>query len=265
MSVDDNYVRKQFETWFARWSETAINLYFAERSGIEELQLNKTTANELRRLAAEGRFDLDMLSEDDKIMINYDTATPALKFEVDPTSSKKQSEVEQLQSHTLITDLLNKSPFLQGLVPQKKQLELWNAIVLNSGTDDNSKLTLSSEEMDQAIEAQAQAKQAQDDIRDIISTNYKDAPEDIKRQIEEKNGFQRSQMISPVEQAAQAKMAAMNKPEAPDTSKEMTPELILKAQKQTHDEEIDKAKLDLERQKLEMEALKNEETPKETD
>jgi hypothetical protein len=119
--------------------------------------------------------------------------------------------------------------------------------------------------MDQAIEAQAQAKQAQDDIRDIISTNYKDAPEDIKRQIEEKNGFQRSQMISPVEQAAQAKMAAMNKPEAPDTSKEMTPELILKAQKQTHDEEIDKAKLDLERQKLEMEALKNEETPKETD
>jgi hypothetical protein len=40
LSVDDNYVRKQFETWFERWSETAINLYFAERTGIEELQLD---------------------------------------------------------------------------------------------------------------------------------------------------------------------------------------------------------------------------------
>jgi hypothetical protein len=51
LSIDDNYVRKQFETWFERWSETAINLYFAERTGIEELQLDNETADKLAELA----------------------------------------------------------------------------------------------------------------------------------------------------------------------------------------------------------------------
>lgn len=73
LSIDDNYVRKQFETWFERWSETAINLYFAERTGIEELQLDKATAEALKKLAAEGKFDLALLSEDNKIRINYST------------------------------------------------------------------------------------------------------------------------------------------------------------------------------------------------
>lgn len=255
LSIDDNYVRKQFETWFERWSETAINLYFAERTGIEELQLDKKSAAELRKLAAEGKFDLNNLSEDDKVMINYSTATPALKFEVDASTSKKQDEASQLQAYTLTVDLLNRTKFLQEMVPLKKQMELWNSIVLNSGAEDPTRLLISEEEIEQAEQARAEAAAKQDDIRDIISTNYKDAPEDIKRQIEAKNGFEPSQMISPVQQMADAKQKQAEASQMPTEQPEddrtgMTPELVLKVNQQAHKQELEKAKLDLEKQKL---------------
>lgn len=96
ISVDDNAVRKRFESWFEGWSETAINLYFAERSGKEELQLDEDTAQKLQKLADAGNFDAALLSEDNKILIDYDTATPALKFRVDPSTSKVQDDAEQL-------------------------------------------------------------------------------------------------------------------------------------------------------------------------
>lgn len=96
LSVDDNYVRKQFETWFQRWSETAVNLYFAERTGIETLQLDDESAQELMELASQGKFDLALLSPDNEVRINYDTATEQLKFTIDPGTSKEQDDAEQL-------------------------------------------------------------------------------------------------------------------------------------------------------------------------
>lgn len=96
LNIDDNYMRKQFETWFERWSEDAINLYFAERTGIEELQLDSETADKLKDLAEDGKFDLSLLSDDNRIRIDYDSATEKLAFRVDPTSSKEQDDNEQL-------------------------------------------------------------------------------------------------------------------------------------------------------------------------
>lgn len=256
LSIDDNYVRKQFETWFERWSETAVNLYFAERTGIEELQLDKESADELRKLAAEGKFNLDMLSDDNKVRINYTTATPALKFQIDASTSKKQDEVSQLQSFQGIVELLDKSQFLQQVIPLDKQMALYNSIISNSGVEDPTKLVLTDDEIQKAVQAQ-QAKQPDDNIRDEIITNYKDAPEDVKRQIEAKNGFTPSTQISPVQQAAdakaaQAQQAAQPKPEAPEQDPNaMTPELVLKAHQQSHDQEMDKAKLALDAAKVE--------------
>lgn len=253
LSIDDNYVRKNFETWFERWSETAINLYFAERTGIEELQLDQKTVDKLVELAKKGKFDMEMLSEDNKIRINYDTATPALKFEIDATSSKKQDEVQQLQSYQGIVTLLDKSPTMQNVVPLDKQMALWNALVKNSGAEDQDKLIVTEEDLKKIEEAQSK----QDDIRDQIITNYKDAPEDIKRQIEKKNGFLPSEQTSPVQQSidqkhAQAQMSGQSG--TPEESDLMTPEQVLAANKQAHDQNMDKAKLELDAQKLAIQA-----------
>lgn len=204
LSIDDNYVRKQFETWFERWSETAINLYFAEREGVEVLQLDKKTAEELRKLAVEGKFDPSLLSDDNKIRINYSTATEALKFEVDASTSKMQDEVKQLQSLQGLEELLRKSPLLQKIVPLDKQLALWNSFVRNSGVEDPEDLIMDEKNIKQA----AQAPQDEPNPRENIIMNYKDLPEDVKRQLEGEFGLQPSRQTSPTQQQTDLRVAS---------------------------------------------------------
>lgn len=159
LSIDDNYVRKMFETWFGHWAETAINLYFAKRSGIEELQLDDETAEELRKLAEEGKFDAQLLSEDNKIRINYDTATPALKFRVDASTSKMKDDAEQLKALGGLLQTLEGNPFLQQIIPQDKIVETWNSIVAASGVEDPEKLTVTQDDIQQHQEQLAQQAQ----------------------------------------------------------------------------------------------------------
>lgn len=165
LSIDDNYIRKMFETWFANWSETAINLYFAERSGIEELQLDDDTIKKLKKLGDEGHFDVSLLSEDGKIMIDYDTATPALKFRVDASTSKMKDDSDQLAALQGLLGTLENSPILQGIVPPEKILGAWNSIVASSGVEDPEELSIDIEafkaEQDQAKQMQMQQQQAQ--------------------------------------------------------------------------------------------------------
>lgn len=165
ISVDDNFIRKMFEAWFENWSETAINLYFAERSGIEELQLDDDTANELRELVKEGKLPPDFISDDDKIMIDYDTATPALKFRVDASTSKMKDDNAQLNALQGLVQTLDTSPTLAQAVPIEKQLAAWNAIVKNSSVEDPEDLTVDIDEFkaqqDQAAMMQQQQAQMQ--------------------------------------------------------------------------------------------------------
>jgi len=232
LSVDDNYTRKQFETWFERWSETAINTFFAEREGVEELQLDEQTARKLRKLIEDGKFDPSLLSEDNKVMIDYSSATEKLKFEVDASTSKVEDDIKKLESLQGLTSLLAKTDFLKALVPPEKQMELWNAIVSTSGVGDPKDLILTDKDKKEAIERLAQP---QDDTREYINVNYKDLPEDGKRQVEQKVGLQPSQATSPVERA----MDIQEKQQQP----QVTPELMMKADQQAHQQEMDKSQL----------------------
>lgn len=116
-------------------------------------------------MAEQGKFDPTLLSDDNKIRIDYDTATPALKFEVDASTSKMQDDIKQLQSLTGLTDLLDKSPFLQQVVPPPKQIALWNALVSNSGIENPEELTIDARDVQmmqqQAMVQQQAAAQAQ--------------------------------------------------------------------------------------------------------
>ena len=252
LSIDDNYVRKQFETWFERWSETAINLYFAERTGVEELQLDQDTVDELLDLAQAGKFDPSLLSPDNKIRINYDTATPALKFEVDASTSKKQDEVQELQSLQGLTQILDKHQVFQELIPLEKQVELWNSIVDNSGTNDPQSLKLNAKETQEAV---AKASQKNPSPRENVITNYKDLPEDIKRQQEQELGFKPAQTPSPTQQ--QIMQSNADNQQQPQ-EQGLTPEHVLKVHDQVHQQEMDKAKLQLEAAKIGIQAKQAE-------
>jgi len=160
ISVDDNYVRKMFEAWFEDWSETAINIYFAKKHGVEEVQLDDDTANKLRKLADEGKFDINLLSDDDKIMIDFDTATAALHFSVDASTSKKNDDAMQLDALNGLLTIYGSSQVLQSVIPQEKIIGVWNAMVTASSVQDPEELTIDVKEF-LAQQQQAQAMQQQ--------------------------------------------------------------------------------------------------------
>lgn len=170
ISVDDNYVRKMYETWFQNWSETAINIYFGERTGTEVITLDSDTADKLRKLAEEGKFDPALLNDQDQIQINFDTATPALKFEVDASTTKMADDQKQQQGLTGLLTALDQSPMLAQVVPPENVLAVWNSMVAASGVENPEDLKVDVKEFQQKQEqaqqmaiqqAQAQTAQAQ--------------------------------------------------------------------------------------------------------
>lgn len=177
ISVDDNAVRKRFETWFQNWSETAINLYFGERTGKEEIQLDKATAMRLRELP---NFDEALLSEDNKILIDYDTDTPILKFRVNPSTTSVSDKASQVQDATSLLDLVMQYPMLNAAYGGPIDTDvLARRIVSNSGIDDPEQVA------PEPTAAQIQSKEEQKNTvspfspmfdKPTISIKYQDLP-----------------------------------------------------------------------------------------
>lgn len=162
VSVDDNYFRKQFETFFSAWSETAINLYFAERSGVEEIQVDKETAMKLRKI------DESLVGEENMVRIDFTGSTEKLKFEVDASTSNMKSNQEQLEGLSVLLERIDSSPILQSVVNRfpEKIVGIFNSIVAVSGVENPEDLSIDEEEFKQQLEqeqamAQQQAEQEQ--------------------------------------------------------------------------------------------------------
>lgn len=160
LSIDDNALRKGFEAFFEAWSETAINLYFAERSGVEKMQLDDETAEKLRTLERDGHeLDGVELDEDNVATIDFSKAQGVLKFKIDASTTKVNSEAAQLDALKTLIQTLDSSQSLNQVVPIKKKLAAWNAIVANSGIDGLDELKVTEEEMEEMQQMQAQGVQ----------------------------------------------------------------------------------------------------------
>lgn len=160
LSIDDNALRKGFEAFFEEWSETAINLYFAERSGVEKMQLDDETANKLRALERDGHsLDGVELDENNVATIDFSKAQGVLKFKIDASTTKVNSEAAQLDALKTLIQTLDSSQSLNQVVPIKKKLAAWNAIVANSGIDGLDDLKVTEEEMEEMQQMQAQGVQ----------------------------------------------------------------------------------------------------------
>lgn len=153
MSADDNYIRKNFESFFENWAETAVNVYFAEREGVEELQLDRKTADKLRELEKEGKLEDGFVDSNNKVRIDYSSATPALHFRVDASTSKLNGQSEQLEALQLLLQIAA-TPSLSQIIPQEKLAACWNKIVANSGVEDSEDLTVDLDQFETPAEAE---------------------------------------------------------------------------------------------------------------
>lgn len=294
LSIDDNYVRKQFETWYERWSETAINIYFAERTGIEELQLDEEAADKLRMLADQGRFDLGKLSDDNKIRIDYDAATEKLQFRVDPSTSKKQDDAEQL---AIIQEAMKQvTPQVSYYMSQagwKFNLgEAYRTLLSKMGIENIDKLVIrmSPQEIEEAKKApfpiidppqirltgqippgamtgalsngginvtpDQTANDQPVDLGDILKDPL--TPASVRAQIQQMAGLEPDQAAA---EALAAQQNAANAPQ-PDAQPAITPEHVIQVHQQAHQQEMDKANLLLEAEKIKQQAKQAAQKPK---
>jgi len=151
VGVDDNYYRKQFETWFEDWSEDALNRWFCEREGVEELQLDKKTADRIRKLAPE------LVSEDHKVTVDYKDAKEALEFEIDASSSHLKDDQQQIEAMDSLLERIGGSSLGQ-FVPPENILRLYNKYVHALGIEDPEEVIVDIEAMKQEQE-EAQMQQ----------------------------------------------------------------------------------------------------------
>lgn len=134
LGISDNYIRRQFESTWEEIAETEINLYFAERSGIQTLQLDEDTANKLKQIEPES------VNENNEIQVDYDTETEQLKFEVDATTSSAKDNVAERDRLVELLDMTQKYPALAQMIGEEGIKELVNRIVIKTGVEDPEKI-----------------------------------------------------------------------------------------------------------------------------
>jgi hypothetical protein len=109
MNVMQNYAEKQHEAWYQAQSETSLNIFFAEMSGEETIDIGKQDVKSLRGTPAEKYIDKD----GEKLTIPYGKISDCtFKFIVDPASSKAEDDVDQLTKLKELNDEINANPLV---------------------------------------------------------------------------------------------------------------------------------------------------------
>lgn len=170
LGVSDNYMRKQFESLYEEVIETELNLYFAERRGIQELQIDKDTANKLRKIKPEN------ITQDNKVVINFDEVLGVLKFEVDASTSSTKDDAAERDRLVELLDVAGKYPQFGELIGQGGIKELVNRIVVKSGVEDPEKIMPTDEEVDeQGNPIQSEQKVTPEMVQQMVQQGIEEA------------------------------------------------------------------------------------------
>lgn len=141
IAVDDNYFRKQFETWFEAVAEDMLNIHFAESSGVREIKL---TEEFLKRAKFNKDFTSEFFSVDgNTAVVLYDAIKTELRFKVDASTTQLKDDNDQKERLVELLELETKFP---GTV---KRDPLIQRIVTKLGIEDPEELLFTPEEREQ--------------------------------------------------------------------------------------------------------------------
>jgi hypothetical protein len=214
LSIDDEDFKDNLYMTYEAVTKSMINTHFANMEGSDFLKLSEDEREIL--IKAGIQFPTTPDGEmSNQVEIQWDNARATFDFEVDPEVDKTADDQTKLESLTKIAELSQADPNLDmelGQVGKKLNKGELYAEMIKLTTDNDKIITDVSPEEQQAL-AQPQSDPAtapQAPKLPSESLNYKDAPEDIKRQIEAQAGLTPSQMTSPgqqqLDQAAQAQV-----------------------------------------------------------
>lgn len=221
LGISDNYIRKQYETWFAAQCETSVNIHFSEMSGKQTKQLKGNDLKDLLKTPA-ARF----IDPSGVLTIPYKEITDvAFHFQVDASSSEIKQDLDNADKLAQVYELMSKDP--DPNIQQKKPqvLKLLIDEIGAEGTDDLFPEFKTTDEngmpieqppqppaqppvtpemvqqmVVQAIQQYDQSKQQQPkSLSESLQIKFADLPEDAKQQVLAQIGIQ-SQMPTPAAQ-----------------------------------------------------------------
>lgn len=132
LGVSDNYLRKQFESWFQDQSETSVNVYFSEMRGQRFLTLEKDDIKEIAKTEA-----AQFLTQGGKLRIPFTKIKDvSFRFHVDASSSEIKEDVENAEKLAQSLELIQKSQDPQVRAAEVKVTKLLLQEIGAEGTDD---------------------------------------------------------------------------------------------------------------------------------
>lgn len=220
MSVDDNYIRKNFETWFERVSETQINRYFAERIGKETIQLDDDYAAKIKQV------DESLVNDKNEIKVDWSDETKALKFEVDASTSNMKDDAAERDRLVELLDLSQKYPQLD-----KRQggpidcIELVDRIVVKSGVEDPEKIVPKQEEGEGGVpEQQEQPQVTPEMVQQLVQQTVQEAMASQEDNHKKEQNALKAREIDLKEQDLQLKAVAQAHKDASQHASDLNPE-----------------------------------------
>jgi hypothetical protein len=132
LGISDNYLRKQYEEWFERQSETSVNIFFSEMTGKKSLKLEGEDLKEIMKTPAAKHVDKKGV-----LNIPYKEINDVVfHFEVDASSSEVKEDADNAEKLTEVLALLQKveDPTIQQKIPQLVKLIIDE--IGAEGTDD---------------------------------------------------------------------------------------------------------------------------------
>lgn len=148
LGVSDNYLRKQYETWWQDICETMLNLTFAETNGARIEYLDKKTADKLRQLIPEGNEVIIWDAENENnIIVNYDElGKEPIYFVVDASTSQVKEDQAQVDALSVAKELVI------DMLPPSKRMLFANKFVNKLGLEDPEDVTFTEQEIAQAAQ-----------------------------------------------------------------------------------------------------------------
>lgn len=116
LGVSDNYLRKQYESWFEAQSETSINIYFSEMTGEKTKQLTPQQVKDFEKTEAKKFVDKKGV-----LTIPYKEINDAVfRFKVDPSTSEVKEDSDNAEKLTEVLKVMEGSqdPSIQQKIPQ---------------------------------------------------------------------------------------------------------------------------------------------------
>lgn len=213
LSIDDEDFKDNLYMTYEVVAKSMINIHFANMQGHDLMRLS----DEERELLVKGGMDWPkdeqgQLIEVNEVDVIWDEVRSTFNYEIDAEQDKAKDDAQRLDALLKVVELRASDPTLdQALLEAGKKLnvgELFATII--QLTSDNDKIIedISPEDKEQ-MDAQKAEGGAPEDYTPREELNYKDAPEDIKRQMELAAGYEPSSMVSPVQEANDIKKAQL--------------------------------------------------------